>query len=77
MKELLESMGAAQWRVRESACSAIGDALQGCSFQQMEPFLEQVREEYLFLFWNFLEKVSLVLVFGLDLVYGIQMSWWH
>ena len=47
LTDLLANMGAQQWRLRESACSALSDALQGCSLAQVDKYLEAVRSRSL------------------------------
>lgn len=44
MVELIQSMGSEQCRLRESACSAAADAVQGVAFERLEKYLEPVRD---------------------------------
>ncbi|KAF9277423.1 hypothetical protein BGZ68_009310 [Mortierella alpina] len=42
INDLLESMGARQWRTRESSCLAMADLLQGRSVEEIEKYLEKI-----------------------------------
>ncbi|KAF9574748.1 hypothetical protein EC968_005534 [Mortierella alpina] len=42
ISDLLESMGARQWRTRESSCLAMADLLQGRSVEEIEKYLEKI-----------------------------------
>ncbi|KAG0202738.1 hypothetical protein BGX28_004843 [Mortierella sp. GBA30] len=42
INDLLGSMGARQWRTRESSCLAMADLLQGRSVEEIEKYLEKI-----------------------------------
>lgn len=42
MKELVDSLNSNLWRVREGSCLALSDALQGCQFEDVKDYLDEL-----------------------------------